>query len=60
MPLPETVRAVRDVPYAERLVRLGRALVALSHDLADSRREIIVLERENAALRDQIRQLERR
>ena len=62
MPTPEADahHALRDVPYPERLVSLGRALVALSHDLADSRRTVLALERENAALREQLRRLGRR
>lgn len=57
MHVPHVVshHAMRDAPYSERLARLGRALSALSHDLADSRRTVIRLERENAALRDQLR-----
>ena len=46
--------AARGLPYHDRLVRLGRALIAMSHDLAESRRRIVALERENATLRDRL------
>ena len=46
--------ASRELPHHDRLVRLGRALIAMSHDLADSRRRIVALERENATLRDRL------
>jgi hypothetical protein len=44
----------RDAPYEDRLARLGRALIAMSRDLAESRRRIVTLERENAALRERL------
>ena len=40
-----------DSGRSERWERLADALARLSRDLADARREIVVLERENAALR---------
>jgi hypothetical protein len=51
--------ALGDTPYQDRLIRLGRALVALSHDLAASRRTIVALERENRELREQLRRAAR-
>jgi hypothetical protein len=57
MPTPHLVSrlALGDAPYQDRLIRLGRAVVALSHDLAASRRTIATLERENRELREQLR-----
>jgi len=40
-----------DSAGSERCERLAGALARLSRDLADARRDIVVLERENAALR---------
>jgi cell division protein FtsB len=39
---------------SERCERLAGALARLSNDLADARREIVVLKRENAALRRRV------
>lgn len=44
----------RHVPYDDRLARLGRALITMSRDLAESRRRIVQLERENAGLREKV------
>jgi len=46
--------AARELPHHDRLVRLGRALIAMSHDLAASHRRIVALERENATLRERL------
>jgi len=40
--------------WSERCERLAGALAGLSRDLADARREIVVLKRENAALRGRL------
>lgn len=45
-------------PDAQRTQQLGTALVRLAHDLADARREVKRLQRENAALRHRIARLD--
>ena len=42
----------------DRLARLGRAVVDLARELADSRREVMKLKRENAALRARLADIE--
>ena len=43
--------ALGDPRHSERLAKFGRALVALSRDLAECRRENVALRRVNAELR---------
>ena len=53
MPLRPTVSdlALGELRPSERLAKLGRALIALSRDLAECRQENTTLRRENAELR---------
>jgi hypothetical protein len=44
---------------SDKLARLGRAVMALSRELAASRREVISLKRENSDLRARVAELER-
>jgi hypothetical protein len=47
-------RAAESLRGSERAERLGTALAGLARDLADARREIVTLKRENAALKAQL------
>jgi hypothetical protein len=47
-------RAAESLRQSTRAERLGGALVGLARELADARREITLLKRENAALRAQL------
>jgi hypothetical protein len=49
-----------DLRSSDRLARVGRALMALSHELAASRREVFALKRENTALRARLALVEER
>lgn len=46
--------AILDARQADRARRLGSALRGLAHDLTEARREIICLEGENQALRQEL------
>jgi hypothetical protein len=49
-----TERAAESLRGSERAERLGSALAALARELADARRQIATLKRENTALRAQL------
>ena len=56
MPVPEQdrLRSLNDLRYSEKVAKLGRALVAISRDLAACRRHVVALERENGELRERV------
>ena len=43
--------ALREARYSDRVAKLGKALIAMTRDLASCRRENAELERENVSLR---------
>jgi len=47
-------RAAESLSGSDRAERLGNALARMAGELADARRQIAILERENAALRAQL------
>jgi chromosome segregation ATPase len=47
-------RAAESLRHSERAERLGGALARLARELADARRQIALLKRENATLRAQL------
>ena len=54
MPVPQEdrLRSAGDLRYVDKVAKLGRALIALTRDLAACRRQVAALERENAELRE--------